>query len=117
MTAAIKVRARTVAGVIGLLVLGAGAMQVASAGAPMGSDVVVRYSDLDLATRTGAETLYGRIQLAAAQVCRLSDAKDLTQRQGARRCLGELVSHTVASVHSPQLAAVYESHHSDHRPV
>jgi UrcA family protein len=98
------------------MALGTAAAQV-SASELQGPDVVVRYGDLDLSTRTGAETLYTRIQLAAAQVCRRADAIDLIMRAGAVRCQNELVAHTVAGVPSPQLAAVYESHHADHRPV
>jgi UrcA family protein len=98
------------------MALGAAAAQV-SAAESLGPDEVVRYSDLDLNTRTGAETLYARIQLAAADVCRLSDSLELTMQMASRRCQNELVARSVASVRSPQLAAVYESHRSNHRPV
>lgn len=109
-------RARTVAGVIGLMALGAAAAQV-SASELQGPDEVVRYSDLDLGTRSGAETLYTRIQRAAARVCRESDFRALTQRMAALRCESQLVAQTVASVPSPQLAAVYQSHRNEHKPV
>lgn len=98
------------------MALAAAAAQV-SASELQGPDVVVRYGDLDLSTRAGAETLYSRIQLAAAQVCRGSDSFDLIMRAAAVRCQNALVAHAVANVPSPQLAAVYESHHGDHRPV
>jgi UrcA family protein len=116
MSAPISARARLVAGVIGLMALGAAASQV-SASVLQGPDVTVRYGDLDLRTRGGAETLYVRIQRAAAQVCRQSDSLELVQRAGAMRCQNALVAHTVASLGSPQLVAVYAAHHSDHRPV
>jgi UrcA family protein len=109
-------RARAAAGLIGLMVLGASAAPV-SAARLFGPDEVVRYSDLDLNTTTGAETLYARLQLAAAHVCGPSDSIELTQRTATRRCQNELVARSVASVRSPQLAAVYESHRSNHRPV
>ena len=98
------------------MALGAAAGQV-SAARILGPDVVVRYGDLDLSTRTGAETLYARIQLAAAQVCSPTDSPDLVMHAGYIRCRNELVDRTVASIRSPQLAAVYESHHSVRRPV
>lgn len=116
MSASITARARVVAAAIGLAALGAAAAQV-SASELQGPDVVVHYGDLNLGTRAGAETLYSRIQLAAAQVCRRSDSSELLIRAAAVRCQNELVSRTVTSLRSPQLAAVYESHHSEHRPV
>jgi UrcA family protein len=112
---ALITRARA-AGIVGLMVLGAATAQV-SAADRLGPDVVVRYGDLNLSTTTGAETLYARIQRAAAQVCRPSDSLQLTLHTGYLRCQNELVARTVASVRSPQLAAVYESHRSAHRPV
>jgi UrcA family protein len=115
MSASITARARVVAGVIGLAALGAAAQ--VSASELRGPDVVVRYGDLNLSTQSGAETLYARIQLAAAQVCRRPDSIELLIRAASVRCQNELVAHTVASLRSPQLAAVYESHHSEHRPV
>jgi UrcA family protein len=101
---------------VGLLAFGAAGAQV-SASDLQGADVVVRFGDLDLSSRTGAETLYARIQLAAAQVCRPADAAVLVMHTASLRCQTELVARTVASVRSPQLAAVHESHRSDHRPV
>jgi UrcA family protein len=115
MTAPIT-RARLAAGILGLMALGAAAAQV-SASEFQGPDVVVRYGDLNLGTRTGAETLYARIQLAAAQVCRPSDSLELLRHTAFLRCQSELVSRTVANVRSPQLAAVYEAHRSVRRPV
>jgi UrcA family protein len=104
------------AALVGLLAFGAAGAQV-SASELQGPDVVVRFGDLDLSTRTGAETLYARIQLAAAQVCRPTDSAVLVMHVASQRCQNELVARTVAGVRSPQLAAVYESHRSDHRPV
>jgi UrcA family protein len=104
------------AALVGLLAFGAVGAQV-SASELQGPDVVVRYGDLDLSTRSGAETLYTRIQLAAAQVCRTTESAVLTMHVASVRCQNELVARSVASVRNPQLAAVYESHRNDHRPV
>jgi UrcA family protein len=112
---ALVTRMRATAGIVGLIVLGA-TTQVSAADL-LGPDVAVRYGDLNLSTTTGAETLYARIQRAAAQVCRPSDSAQLTMHAGYLRCQNELVARTVANVRSPQLAAVYESHRSVHRPV
>jgi UrcA family protein len=113
---ALITRARAAAGVVGLTILGASAAPV-SASELFGPDEVVQYGDLDLNTRTGAETLYARLQLAADHICRPTDSIELTRQAVARRCQNELVARSVASVRSPQLAAVYESHRSNHRPV
>jgi UrcA family protein len=104
------------AALVGLLAFGAAAAQV-SASDLQGPDVVVRFGDLDLSTRSGAETLYSRIQRAAAQVCRPTDSAVLVMHTASLQCRNELVARTVASVRSPQLAAVHESHRNDHRPV
>ncbi len=116
MSAPIRARARIVAGIIGLMALGAAATQV-SADQLLGPDEVVRYGDLDLNTRAGAETLYARIETAAGHICRKSDSVELTVEAASRRCENVVVAHTVAGVRSAQLAAVYESHHSVHKPV
>ncbi len=113
---ALITRARAAAGVVGLMALGAAVAPVSAADL-LGSDVVVRYGDLDLGTRTGAETLYARIRLAAAQVCRKSDSLELTQQMASLRCQNLLVARSVASVRSPQLAAVDAAHRSEHKPV
>ncbi len=109
-----KVGMRAAAAVIGVLALGAAATQASASG--MGSDVVVRYADLNLNTRTGAETLYGRIEQAAAQICPQVDPVELQRHRAAVSCQAQVVAHAVANVRSPQLAAVYESR-SHHTPV
>jgi UrcA family protein len=57
---ALITRMRAAAGIVGLMALGAAAAQAQSQSPTaglLGPDVVVRYGDLDLNTRTGAETL------------------------------------------------------------
>ena len=56
----------------------AGSLGVAQAVTPIGEPaaVVVSYSDLDLSTTAGAQTLYTRISRAAREVCPFEDAID-----------------------------------------
>jgi UrcA family protein len=100
------IRVGAVAGVIGLLGLGAAATQVLAA-PPEASDVVVRYAAQELSTQRGAEKLYERITLAATRVCPQGDAMDIAATQITRHCLNEVIARTVSTLHSPQLAAVY----------
>jgi UrcA family protein len=104
------------AAVVGLLAFGAAGAQV-SASELQGPDVVVRFGDLDLSTRSGAEQLYSRIHQAAARVCRTQAFTELAMHVASLRCLDQLEEVTVANVRSPQLAAVYAAHRNDHRPV
>ncbi|HTV80852.1 MAG TPA: UrcA family protein [Steroidobacteraceae bacterium] len=114
---ALITRVAAAAGVVGLMALGAGA-PVSAAGL-IGPDVVVRYGDLDLKSRAGAERLYARIQLAAGQVCGLADSQELVMHDAAVRCQRQLVAHAVAGIPSTQLAAVYQekTHPNGRRPV
>lgn len=81
--------------------------------------VVVNYADLDLNTPLGAEKLYARIEQAAAQLCPQVPFQELQRHEFALRCRNDVVAHTVNSINSPQLAAVYASrtHRVTHSPV
>ena len=85
----------------------------------VGPDVAVGYADLDITTQAGAETLYERIQQAAARVCPPADSKMLTQYVAVMRCRNTVVEHAVSSLSSPQVTAVYAArvHHGVRSPV
>jgi UrcA family protein len=90
--------------------IGAALSGFAQAGTP-GTDaasVKVAYGDLDLATTEGTSTLYGRLVAAARTVCDASgvDNRDLHAVALERSCERRAISHAVADVHSPQLAAL-----------
>jgi len=74
------------------------------------ASVTVKYGDLDLATRAGAETLYQRIVLASHAVCPSYDIADLARYPRELQCRRETVARTVAAVDSPTLAAVHAEH-------
>jgi UrcA family protein len=92
-----------VAGMLGVMGLGMAAVQ-ASAQMP---DVTVRFADLDLNTAQGASALYTRIRHAAEEVCPGAESLSVPLRMAALSCRNKVVAHAVASVGSPQLAAVY----------
>ena len=76
--------------------------------APVGKQVAVNYSDLDLSRPAGAEVLITRMRAAAAQACGPApDIRDLVMSQIYRQCIAESVDRAVASVNSPMVTEVY----------
>ncbi len=77
--------------------------------------VAVRFSDLNLDTRTGAETVFHRIQIAADAVCNeYAPRGTLLPSAAYQSCLREAVSAAVRTVDSPLLTAYYGEHHDHH---
>jgi UrcA family protein len=99
---------------VGALCCGAVSTAGESDGLPQ---VVVRFEDLNLATRQGASALYGRIAAAADEVCQTNavDNRDLFGRQQLRACLYKAIADAVSKVGQPQLLAIYNA--KSHRPV
>jgi UrcA family protein len=64
---------------------------------------VVRFKDLDLATGTGAQTLYERISAAARVVCRGAPLG------AVRECRLRAVDDAVRTIGSPLLSSVHRS--------
>ena len=77
-----------------------------SAAGPGPASISVKYSDLDLSSRSGALVLYGRIQAAAKNACNYfwfkSDADEAS-------CVQQTIANAVSNVHQPALSAVYDS--------
>ncbi len=71
--------------------------------------VTVSYRDLNLGTREGASALYARINHAARTVCAAGDIRDLEAVAGARACERAAVAQAVHTVHSEQLAALFNA--------
>jgi UrcA family protein len=69
--------------------------------------VTVRYSDLDLTTTVGVNTLYRRIANAAYNVCPRPDMRDLQATGVADQCRAEAVARAVHDVNNPKLAMVH----------
>lgn len=67
----------------------------------------VSFKDLNLNSPEGAAALYGRIKIAANQVCRGWDNFDLSQMRAAHTCISSAVSRAIADVNSPMLTSLY----------
>ena len=90
----------------------AGSLGVAQAATPANDvpKVVVSYSDLDLTTIAGAQTLYTRISAAAHKVCPFEDAVQPLQVAQNTACRQAAIERAVSSVNSTQLATVWTEH-------
>jgi UrcA family protein len=73
----------------------------------------VTYSDLDLSTAAGAQTLYRRIKGAAYQACKSHGRfSTLMSRTAWRRCYDGAVADAVAQVDRPSLTALQNKEES-----
>ena len=101
---------------VALLLLGglAGVMAAGAAGAATSYDdppsVVVKYSDLALATDSGVNQLYRRIMSAARQVCPDSSIRDLGMQRQVEACRNQAVAKAVRQIDNSRLAALHATH-------
>src|SRR5262245_64919802 len=70
---------------------------------------VVNYSDLNLNAAAGAQTLYGRLRMAATQVCAPFWGSTLTDKARWRECFEPALARSVAEVDAPMLTALHLS--------
>jgi UrcA family protein len=73
--------------------------------APEAPKYVVHYSDLDLATKAGAQALYWRIKWAAEDLC--ADPRGADSVVRVHKCIDQAVSRAVAEVNSPLVVGYY----------
>jgi UrcA family protein len=73
--------------------------------------VTVKYEDLDLATEEGSHALYGRLTVAAREVCpQIGDTLlALRQNRDAQRCITDTVQRAVKGIKNPKFADVAAS--------
>jgi UrcA family protein len=96
-----------------LLLLGslAGVMAAGAAGAATFDNdppsVVVKYSDVALATDSGVNQLYRRITSAAKQVCPDSSVRDLGMQRQVEACRNLAVARAIRRIDNSRLAALY----------
>jgi len=116
-TRAVRPRSLFAQSKIALLVLGGGLLGAMGAGAASaaGADgdvptILVRYSDLSLATDTGVNTLYRRIVSAAAQVCPEKSIGNLSAYPVIEACRQQAIEKAVQQIHNARLAALYAAH-------
>jgi UrcA family protein len=79
---------------------------------------VVRFGDLNLDTRSGAEKLLHRIQMAAATVCKGDEPTGSRLPSAAQEaCIRNAVSSAVRNVDSPLLTAYYNQREGRHSQI
>ena len=80
---------------------------------------VVKFRDLNLSSPDGATALYGRIKVAAYEVCGSfdTDKRDLTDLTALNTCVHNAVRNAVAKVNEPALSAIYNSRNRDPLPI
>jgi UrcA family protein len=98
------------------LALSCGAASIAAdnAGVP---HAIVKFGELDLSNPQGAAVLYGRIVVAANEVCKSFDIdnRGLTDRWRQYECIQKAIAHAVTKMGRPELFAVYNA--KTHRPL
>lgn len=72
----------------------------------------VKYDDLNLSTRKGAEALYRRITAAAYQVCWPQNHGELSGDVALHTCVRKAAARAVAEINNPLLTAIH-----DHSPL
>jgi len=72
----------------------------------------VRFDDLNLAGKAGAETLYKRLELAARRVCgaRETGSVFLHDTRDWERCQADALQRAVARIDNIHLTAVHQRH-------
>jgi UrcA family protein len=79
----------------------------------------VKFDDLNLSSPDGAAALYGRIKVAAHDVCRSFDTDNRQQfyLMGVNKCIHSAVRNAVAKVNEPALSAIYNARNRDPLPT
>jgi UrcA family protein len=70
--------------------------------------IEVEYTDINLATQAGAETLYGRIVRAARMACGPTESHSAAMMSAHRGCLKDAVDGAVKEIGSPKLSALHQ---------
>ena len=68
---------------------------------------VVNYADLNLNSEAGARALYGRLRLAASQVCAPSKGVALSEFSNWRKCFDLTLARAVKQIDQPVLTAYH----------
>ena len=70
---------------------------------------VVSFADLNLNGEPGVQTLYGRLRMAATQVCAPFRGNSLRERTKWHECFDPALARSVAKVDEPRLTAYHLS--------
>ena len=107
-----------IATLLGPLSFGCAAVCIAGDNADV-PHAVVNFRDLSLSSPDSAAALYGRIKVAAYDVCASfdTDMRDLPDLTGRDMCVHSAVRNAVAKVNQPALSAIYNARNSDPLPI
>jgi UrcA family protein len=96
--------------IFGSFALGCSALSIAADRSDV-PQAVVKFGDLNLATRQGAATLYNRIVAAAYEVCKSfdTDIRYLSWHVQLDACVHQAIADAVTKVGQPELFAVYNA--------
>jgi UrcA family protein len=70
---------------------------------------VVSFADLNVNSESGARTLYGRLRMAARQVCAPFEGDTLQRKGQWRECFDQAIARSVKQVDQPALTAYHLS--------
>jgi UrcA family protein len=70
---------------------------------------IVSYADLNLNGEAGARTLYGRLRMAATQVCAPFRGNSLRERTNFSKCFDPALARSIAQIDEPLLTAYHMS--------
>ena len=71
--------------------------------------VTVRYTDLNLNTSAGIDSLYARLRAAARGVCGVGERRALVEAMASKACYRETLEAAVANVKSPALSSLHRA--------
>ena len=91
----------------------ASSFSAVSAADPSSASINVKYSDLNIASPSGALVLYERIRVAAQSACNYFWFK--TDADEAR-CVHNTIANAVAKVNQPALSAVFDAKYKTAAP-
>ena len=77
---------------------------------------IVSYADLNLNGEPGAQTLYGRLRMAATQVCTPFRGNSLRERTHWSECFNLALARSVAQIDAPVLTAYHLSRTGNTEP-
>jgi UrcA family protein len=88
-----------------------------ASGSPSTELESLKYSDLNLSKAADATKLYVRIKIAAQEVCRRFEGRDLQSQNFFHQCVHQAIVDAVAKVDRPTLYAAYNARNPSSKQV
>ena len=118
LIASINLPRLVIATTLGSLAFGGAAVGIAGDNGDV-PHAAVKFGDLNLSAPDDAAALYGRIKVAAYDVCGSFDTDNHDQPDllGLNTCVHNAVRNAVAKVNQPALSAIYNARNRDPLPI